>query len=366
VNIGEVGRALGVRYVLESSVRKAGNRVRINAQLIEAATGGHVWAERYDRELTDIFAVQDDLRQKIVRALEVKLSAQEQAHAGLIPTHNIEAYDHFLRGLEYFWQMTKVTNLRARQQFERALALDPKYAAATAFLSFTDFAAWFYTWSSDPQLLDRALTLGQRAIALDNALAEAYMILGLVYVFKKQPEQAIAAGERAITLNPNLADGYVWLGFVLSFIGKLEEALVLGQQALRLNPMAPFSYFVCLGHTFYLLRRYDEATAALQKSIVLNPTNAGGHILLALSSIESDRIDQARSAILSGLRLSPLASPQRLRQRLPHTDPTVVKRMVKSTSKALATLRVRDYIWLVKARVLQHFCERRTRDHSLR
>jgi tetratricopeptide (TPR) repeat protein len=360
-----VGRKLGVRHVLEGSVRKVGNRVRINVQLIDAPSGGHVWAERYDRELRDIFALQDEVTQKIVKALEVKLTAQEQGRVDLIPTHNLEAYDYFLRGTAYLWRTTKTTNAQARQLFEKAVALDPEYAAAYAFLGFTHWVAWIFAWHQDPQVLERAFALAQRAVTLDDSLPEAHGILGLFYTYKKQHVQAVTEGERALALNPNFADGYVWLGFSMSFIGKPEETIELVQQGVRLNPSTPFLYLACLGHAYYLLRRYEEAIAAQKKALALNPSNAADHMFLALSYIELGWKKEARAEIIESLRLSPFTSPRKLRQRLPYTDQAVVERILDSAHKALATLRVRDYVSLVKARVLKYFQERGMRDYAL-
>lgn len=333
--------------------------------MIDAPSGGHVWAERYDRELEDIFALQDDVTQKIVRALEVKLTEREQRRVGLIPTHNLEAYDYFLRGMGYFWHTTKATNTQARQLFEKALALDPAYAAAYTFLSFTHWAEWVFAWSQDPQVLERAFELGQRAVALDDSLPEAHGMLGMVYAFKKQLEQAIVEGERAIALNPNFADGYVWLGFNVSFMGKPEEAIGLVQKALRLNPNAPFFYSSCLGSAYYLMGRYEEAIVAFKRGVALNPTNMADHMFLALSYIELGRKKEARAEILEALRLSPLTSLGRIRQRIPYTDQAVVKRFSDGVRKALATLRVRDYVSLLMTRLLRYFHLRRKRNTSL-
>ena len=365
MNIPDVGRVLGVRYVLESSVRKADNQVRINVQLIEAATGGHVWAERYDRELKDIFAVQDDVRQKIVRALEVKLTEHEQGNIGLIPTGNLEAYDYFLRGVTQIWKQTKATNRQARQLFEYALTLDPEYAAAIAFLGLHYMWEWYYGWNQSPQTLEQAFTLAQQAIALDDTLPEAHSILSVVYALRRQHEQAVTEGERTIALSPNYADGYISLGFLTSFQGKLEETLELLQQAHRLNPHPAFNYYACLGHAYYLLRRYEEAIAVQKRALALNPTNPMDHILIAFSYLELGCEDEAREEIREGLRLSPLASPNSLKERVPYTDPAVSQRLFDDARKALATLRLSDYIWLVKTRVADYFQERRTRSKAL-
>ncbi len=172
---------------------------------------------------------------------------------------------------------------------------------------------------------------------------------------RKQPEQALAEGERALALNPNYADGYVWLGHILSFQGKPKEALGVLQQALRLNPHPPFPYFGSLGIAYYLLRRNEESIVAYQRALALNPHNAGAHAILALNFIETGQEEAARAEFIESLKLSPLASPRSMRQRMPMTDPAVVQRMSASARKALATLRVRDYVAIVKARVGQYF-----------
>jgi adenylate cyclase len=208
VEVAEVSRKLGVRYLVEGSERKAGNRVRINAQLVDATTGGHLWAERYDRELQDIFALQDEVTQKIVLALKVKLTAEEQTRFCQAPTSNLDAYDSFLRGQAYFWRLTREANIQARQLFEKAIELDPQYAGAYAVPSRTYFIEWLLQWSQDPQVLAQGFALAQRAVVSNDSLPLAHTMLGIAYVLQKQHEQAIAEGERAITLDPNYADGY--------------------------------------------------------------------------------------------------------------------------------------------------------------
>ena len=300
-----------------------------------------------------------------MRVLEVKLTAHEQGRMGLVPTGNLEAYDYFLRGVTQLWRMTKSSNRQARQLFEQALALDPEYAAAAAFLGFNYLWDWLLAWNRTPQTLERAFDLVQRAIALDNTLPEAHALLGCVYAYKKQLESAITEGEQAITLNPNYADGYLWLAFSLEYTGKLEEAVTLIQQALRLNPHPPATYFSCLAAAYYLQRQNEEATLTFKRALALNPTNGIDHMHLALIAIESGRPHEARPAIVESLRLSPLASPGKMKQMIPMTDPAVVDRYVDGVRKALATLRMSDYVFLVKTRVAEYFRERRTRDKAL-
>ena len=174
-------------------------------------------------------------------------------------------------------------------------------------------------------------------------------------MMKKQPEQAMAEGERAIALNPNYADGYVYLGYLLIFDGKPEAALPLVQQALRLNPHPLFLYSACSGSAYYLLQRYEEAIAAFKSSLALNPNNATARVYLAISYIESGQKEEVRAEMVEGLRLSPLVSPKQMRQRIPYSDPAVSDRVFESMRKALATLRLSDYVFLVKDRVTQYF-----------
>ena len=185
MNVQEVGKELGVRYVLEGSVQKADDQVRIVAQLIDATTGGHLWSERYDRPLKDIFALQDEIVQKIVTTLKLQLTLQEQGYMVRKRTDNLEAYDTFLRGVEYFYRFTKEGNAQARQLFEKAIELDPQYAEAYAWLGSTYLAAWVRN-GADPQTLQRAFELEQKALALDDTLPRAHIVLSWVYMFQSQ------------------------------------------------------------------------------------------------------------------------------------------------------------------------------------
>src|SRR5438093_13215636 len=235
----QIGKELGVRYVLEGSVRKAGSRVRITAQLVDATTSYHLWADRYDRDLQDIFAVQDEVTRKIVAALQVKLTEGEQQRMGHTPTNNLEAYEYFLRGLEFHAHRTQEANGQARQMFERAIALDPNFAAAYAWLGRTYVLDWFHRWSQDPQVLERAVALAGQAIALNESLPGAYQTLGYIYMAKKQYDQAVVEAEKAVALDPNDADAVLTLGEVLSCVGRSQEAMEFVEKAMRLNPHYP-------------------------------------------------------------------------------------------------------------------------------
>src|SRR5262245_31157845 len=255
VKVQDVGREMGVRYVLEGGVLKAEGTVRITAQLIDATTGYHLWAERYDRPFKDIFALQDEIVQKIVTTLRLQLTLQEQGYIVRKRTDNLEAYDYFLRGIEPVFRATPATNAQARQMFEKAIALDPQYAEAYAWLSSTYYFEWAFFWNADPQILERALALAQQAVALDDSLPRAHSALGYVYAEKQQYAQAVAEGERAIALDPNHADSYTMQAHNLNLAGRPEEALRMVEQAIRLNPHYPPFYLVILVAAYYFTGR---------------------------------------------------------------------------------------------------------------
>ncbi len=330
VKVEEVGRQLGVRYVLEGSVRKAGDRVRITAQLVDAKTGGHIWAERYDRDLKDIFALQDEVTRKIVKALVVKLTGDEQKRLGHRGTDNLEAYDCSLRGWDYFFRFTKKANAQAREMFERTIELDPDYASAYSGLGFTHWMDWTFGWSQDHQSLDRAFELARRAISLDDSAYEAHSLLGKVHLWKKHYDQAIAEYNKTLDLNPNYADGLAGLGETLCFAGRPKEAIAVLRKAIRLNPIPPVWYFNGLGHAYFLTGRYEEAIEALRGVLKHNPNFWPAHIYLAASYVEMGQKDRARAEAAEVLKINPDFSIKYRKHRLPYKDPAVLERLSDS------------------------------------
>ncbi len=283
VKVQDMGRDMGVRYVLEGSVQRANQRVRIIVQLIEAATGFHLWSEQYDRPLTDIFALQDEIVQQIVTTLKLQLTLKEQGWIVRKQTTNLEAYDAFLRGVAYFSRYTKETDVQARQLYEKAIALDPQYADAYAWLSYTYWREWVYRWSANPQALEHALTLVHQALTLDDSLPIAHSLLSYVLAQQQQYDQAITEGDRAIALDPNDADSYARQADVLNIAGRPEDALPLMEQARRLNPRSPPWYLAEVGIAYYSTGRYAEAIPVLQEAISRNPNHIPAHEALALS-----------------------------------------------------------------------------------
>jgi TolB-like protein/Tfp pilus assembly protein PilF len=286
VKVQDVGREMGVRYVLEGGVLKAKGQVRITAQLIDVATGYHLWAERYDRPFKDLFTLQDEIVQKIVTTLKLHLTLQEQGYIVRKRTDSLEAYDYFLRGIEPVFRATPATNAQARQMFEKAIALDPQYAEAYAWLSSTYYFEWVFFWSADPQTLERALVLAQQAVALDDSLPRAHSALGYVYAEKQQYAQAVAEGERAIALDPNHADSYTMQAHNLNCAGRPEEAIRMVEQAIRLNPRYPPFYLVILVAAYYFTGRSAEAVATSKEFLSRSPSNLYGHVGLVVSYVE--------------------------------------------------------------------------------
>ena len=334
VKVDEVGRDLGVRYVLEGSVQRTADRVRITAQLVDASPGYHIWAERYDQEIRDIFALQDAVTQEIVRTLAVKLTEAERTRMGHPQTADPAVYDLVLRGQEERWRTTREGNLEARRLFVKALDLDPSYARAHLGLSWAHLQSFQFGWNTDPQGLERARELAERALALDSTLTQCHSVLAQIHLWKRQHDQAIAQAERAVALAPNDADGYETLAEVLAWAGRPEESIRAIQQAMRLNPHVPFFYRWTLGHAYYLARRNTEAIDTLKKVLQENPNFLAAHAYLAVLYTELGRAQEAREAWDKARQLSPGATPATIGHRLPYRRQSDVDRVAAAMHKA--------------------------------
>jgi len=259
VDVQQVGRELGVRYVLEGSVRKVGQRVRITAQLIDAAKGHHLWAERYDRDLEDIFAIQDEITLRILTALQVKLTDGEQARLYVKGTGNIEAYLKLGQARSYIYRFDRGSNLLARQICEEVISLAPDWELPYCVLGFTHWMDVWFRWSDSPEeSIPKAFQFAQKAISLDESPI-THGLLGFLYTLTREHDKAIEAGEKSIALGPNSADAHAWYGFTLLFAGEHTKALSLVEKATRLNPFPPSWYIGSLGFAYRLLGRYEEA-----------------------------------------------------------------------------------------------------------
>jgi adenylate cyclase len=298
-----IGRELGVKYVLEGSARKGGDRVRINVQLIDAASGNQVWANRYDSEMRDIFKLQDDIVQSLITTLGLQLSMLEKGIVVPQRTKNVEAYDYFLRGFELFMKFTPEGFSKARKMFEKSVALDPNYADAYAGLGMLDYLSYGYQWDSDPGALDRAAALANKAITLDESNAAAYVVRGYVAALRGKRDQAIADSEQAVSADPNWA--YAWLARAdinNTVMGKPEKTLVYIQKARRLDPR--HLEWGCLqeGTAYNVMGRYAEAVDALKRCEQFNPWI---HFQLGFAYSQLGREEEAFDEAAEVLRVSP-------------------------------------------------------------
>jgi TolB-like protein/DNA-binding winged helix-turn-helix (wHTH) protein/Tfp pilus assembly protein PilF len=334
VNVQQVGRELGVQYVLEGSVRKADNRVRVSAQLVDATTGEHLWAERYDRPLQDIFAVQDGIVQRIVTTLNLEFTLVHQGWQFQRHTDNPEAYDDALHGIEYLLTPTKEGNVKARQMFEKAIELDSKYASAYEDLGFSYLLDWISQSSHDPHTLDRAFQLEQQAIALDDSLAVAHRVLAETYLYKRQYDEAVAEAERAISLDPNSSLGYVALADIMDLSGKPTEAIGLAEKAMRLDPRNREGYLFEEGWSYTQMGRYADAIPILKRHLARYPNNTAAHSVLVVDYTELDREDEARAEAAEVLRISPHFSLDKWMRISPQKDQTVRNRSYADLRKA--------------------------------
>jgi adenylate cyclase len=335
VKVQQVGRELGVKYVLEGSVRKADNKVRITAQLVDAKTGHHLWAERYDRELKDLFALQDEITKEIITALQVKLTEAEEARVLAKGTDNLEAYLKLLQGREHVHRLNKEDNAQGRQLINEAIALDPQYASAYTYLAGTHHLdAWLGSSKSPRESTAKAIELAQKAIALDDSLAEAHGLLGYLYTMTRQHDKGIVKAERGVALDPNSASALAWLGQNLYWADRPEEAIPVLKKAIRLNPVPPSWYLFTLAMAYRDTGRYEEAISACKKALHREPKDVITRLVLTATYGLSGREEEARSAAEEVLRIDPKFSLDRLARTRPHKNQANTKSYIDSLRKA--------------------------------
>jgi adenylate cyclase len=337
----QVSQELRVRYVLEGSVRKANDRVRITAQLIDAMTGYHMWAQRYDRDLKDIFAVQEEIARRITKELALRLTQEEREHMGLKYTNSVEAWEYFMRGAELYRQYTKESNAQARELFEKAISLDPQFARAYANLAATHRQDWNGRWSQDPQASERqAFDLAQRSVALDPSLPYGHHQLAYLYLYREDHDQAIAEAEQAVKLDPNDADSYAALAVILAYAGRPQEAIPLMEKAKSLNPKAPVYYFFHLGLAYYVMKQYDKAEENLLEALRITPNYrpARGYLVAVYS--ETGRKTEAKklAELTTVTKLLKSGNQQlaeeHIRRITPYTDLTIRNRLQAAWEEA--------------------------------
>ena len=300
-DVREVGKRFGVTHVLEGSVRRAGDRVRITAQLLQSGTGHHVWAERYDRNLADIFAVQDGITREIVAALDVKLVRGEQASAWRQLLQRPEALDTYYKALDHLNRLTREANEEAARHFARVVHIEPDSPLGHLGLAWTELSAFRYGWS-DAGALERAAQLARKALEMDESCADAHALLGYYHLLTGKHEQAISAGERSVALNPNHADNVANLACSYAVSGRPVQAVTHVRKAMRLSPVYPAWYLNILGFAHYILGQHDEAEEAVKLALQREPAYSDCRLILAAAHHARGRVDEARreaAAVLS-------------------------------------------------------------------
>ncbi len=267
----QIANELGVRYLLEGSVQHAGDQVRVAAQLVDTQNGGHIWSDRFDRELKDIFALQDELTQRIVSVLQIKLDGAEAALFGVQATKSIEAHDYLLQAIATHRYYTQKTTCEAIALYNKALALDPNYAAAHAWLARSLALTWSQRWSPDVKILDPALLHAERAVELEPQSPYAISILGWVQFWRKNREESIAECRRAVAIDPNNAEALLFLSIVLGFAGLGAEGLYYIEKSKRLTPTSSPFHEMAVGDCYYVLNDYPKAIAAYERGCTMNP-----------------------------------------------------------------------------------------------
>jgi len=335
VKVQEIGRDLGVRFVLEGSIRKAGNRVRITAQLIDSGSGGHLWAERFDRDLTDIFATQDEVVEKIVRALAVTLTQGEERRLGRRGTGNVQAYEFWLRARELLSRSTREGVAQARAMYLRAIELDANFAAPHAGLSLATISDYVSDWAADPaQALDEAERRARRALELDDQEPVSHMALGNVLLWQRDLEGALAEFRRMIELDPNFAQGYSATGLALMYAGRASEALEAFAIAKRLDPHYASIVLHFMAQTHFSLGQYETAAKQLLERIARTPATDSSRMMLASCYGHLGRAVDARAAWAELLKVNPEFSLTQRERVLPYKNAADFQRIVEGLAKA--------------------------------
>ncbi|MDP6407395.1 MAG: adenylate/guanylate cyclase domain-containing protein [Alphaproteobacteria bacterium] len=334
VKVPEVCAELGVSHALEGSIRKAGNRVRINAQLIDGSTGGHVWAERFDRQLDDIFAVQDEVTAEIVGALKVELSPQEESRVLKRGTDSHEAYDNLLRCRELMYRGTKDANLEALTFIERALEIDPHYAMALAARAVSYITQYTNQWTDDPAAtLAEADATAARAMALDSEEPIAHLAVGVVRMWQNRLGDTVAAAKKILALDPNNSDGYKLLANSEHYAGNSQRAIEAAEKSMLLDPYYPDLVLQFLGQACFMAGDLDRAADVFRRRILRNPNTDTAHLYLAAIHGHQERPEEAQAEWAELLNFNPKYSLAERMKIWPYADPALPARIVDGLTK---------------------------------
>lgn len=330
IDPGDLASKLGVRYILHGSIRRANEQLWVNAQLIDATTSSHLWAERYDARLGSVFDLQDDIIDKILSALSIQKDMENLQDSRQHETSSTEAYDYFLHGRNrFFLYASKEDNRKARVLYQKAIELDPGYALAYAMLAWTHAFDAMNGWSElRDESLAHAHELAARAVEIDRALPVAYFVMGLVYRERGEYMKALVEAEKAIAIDPSYANAHVLLATLLYYAGRPREGLEKIKRAMTLNPHHPYNYPFHLGQAYFVLERYQEAIEALEQGLETNPSSERMRVWLAAAYARAGREEDANWEAEQVLALNSDFSLQRIQQAFPFKDPADMERFL--------------------------------------
>jgi TolB-like protein len=322
VHLKQIADELGVGYVVEGSVRKVGERVRITAQLNDVATGSHIWAERYDRDLADVFAVQDEITDAIVAAIEPQLYAAENFRARRKPPDSLDAWDLLMRALSHYWRVTRQDNVVAQALLEKATAIDPHYGQAFGLLATSHTFSAHMGWEDMAAVAPTAERAAAAAIRADSADPWAHFALGCVYLFARRFDDSLAEFEWALGLNPNFSMAQAYYGLTLSYCGRWQEALPSVQRAQRLSPRDPLAAVYCgiASYAHYAGRNYDEAMRLSREGIRQRGDFVGAHRVLVAAAGMAGQSELAAAALEELRRVQPNISLDWIAREMPIKD----------------------------------------------
>jgi adenylate cyclase len=337
VDVKQIARELGVRYVLEGSVRRGGNRVRITAQLVDAVTGNHLWAERYDHDPIDIFSVQDEIAEAVAIAIEPAVAEMERHRAVRKPPESLGAWEAYQRGLWHMGRMGAPENETAKGFFRRAIELDSSFAPAHAELASAILqGAAYYQLTTMPEALNEALPLVQKAMSLDPAGAAGYISLGFATHVQGDYEGSLVAARQALAISPNYHHAHHLLAVILCACGRPREAIEAFRKANRLNPYDPLRGMrlsrIAVAH--YLLREYEAAIEAEKDAVRSYPDHPMAYRWLAAALGQMGRLDEARQALQTAVAIAPRSFDMFVRQRAPWVRPEEYEHMLEGLRKA--------------------------------
>jgi len=341
VKVQQVAEDLGVRYVLEGSVQKSGEQLRVTAQLVDALRGHHVWSEKYDRKMKDFFNVQDDITLNIAVAMQVKLTEGEQARVRH-STDNLEAWALAVKAQSLFETYARENNAKARELFKKAVELDSNYAYAWSYLGWTYWIDGVYHSAHyDPKKsFESALEMAEKALSVDNKSSDAHALLSGVYLSQQKYEEAVAAGKKTINLDPNSSENHAIVAIAMQNIGKFEEAIALLKQAIRLNPYYPNWYLGRLGMCYQMVGMYEESAESFEEMIkryrereTAAPWDRA-YLYLAATYSMMGRLEEARDLVSKALEFNPNMTVELWRKSFQYKDPEHTERILDALRKA--------------------------------